>query len=153
MKNDSTVTRTLTATVYDYETGDALEGAPTAELVRESLAAGETGAVPTYREGDAWHYVAPSDVEHRRRNLGCDVRTVYVSDYEPEISVDVDSVSVYEGDDESDDDADDSDALSYYVSVDVTVDGEPATVGVMVGAYDADHGSVRASGAGVRPYC
>lgn len=46
-----------------------------------------------------------------------------------------------------------ADALSYYCSVEVTIDGETHQVGVSVGARDSDHGSIRAAGCGVRPYC
>lgn len=68
------------------------------------------------------------------------------------VVVDVSSLAVFTPDD--DDDEASLDPLSYYVSVSVAVDGgEPVTVGTMVGARDSDHGSVRASGAGVRPYC
>ncbi len=53
----------------------------------------------------------------------------------------------------ADDERPDPEALSYYVAVRVTIAGTDCRVGVCVGARESDHGSVRASGAGVRPYC
>ena len=47
----------------------------------------------------------------------------------------------------------DEEPLCHYIALDVTVDGVERRVGVMVGARESDHGSVRASGAGVRPFC
>lgn len=53
----------------------------------------------------------------------------------------------------ADDERPDPDALDYYVAVTVTVAGVEHRVGVCVGARESDHGSLRASGAGVKPYC
>jgi len=65
-------------TVYDYDTNEALEGAPSEELIEQSDSASPTGAVPAYRDDDGvWQYVAPSEVEHYRRNLRIETRTVY----------------------------------------------------------------------------
>lgn len=65
--------------VYDYDTGRRLEGKVSANLLYESNRAEPTGAVPAYRdEHGIWHFVRPSEVNHYRRNLREDVRTVYV---------------------------------------------------------------------------
>ena len=53
----------------------------------------------------------------------------------------------------ADDERPDPGALDYYVAVRVTVAGVEHRVGVCVGARERDHGSVRDSGAGVKPYC
>lgn len=45
------------------------------------------------------------------------------------------------------------DSLCYYVEVDVAVDEITYTVCTMVGARESEHGSVRASGSGVKPFC
>lgn len=68
-----------TYTVHSYDTGRELEGLPTEELVRESLSAGDTGAVcATYDADEArWDYIAPEDRERAERR-GEKVRTVYV---------------------------------------------------------------------------
>lgn len=68
-----------THSVYSYDSGSMLEGAPTVELVSESENEGSTGAVYAYYDRDAavWYYCAPSDVERMTR-LGETVRTVYV---------------------------------------------------------------------------
>ena len=65
--------------VMDYETAEVLAGRASAELIEQSEHAEPTGAVPAYRDGNGvWQYVAPSDVEHFRRNLGTETQTVYV---------------------------------------------------------------------------
>lgn len=65
--------------VMDYDSGDTLDGDVSDELRDESAAADPTGAVPAYRDdAGTWQYVAPSQVEHARRNLCQDVRTVWV---------------------------------------------------------------------------
>jgi hypothetical protein len=70
---------TMMTAVMSYETAETLEGGASEELVRESEAAEPTGAVPAYRDTDGvWQYVAPSQVEHYRRNLRETVVTVYV---------------------------------------------------------------------------
>lgn len=68
-----------TYSVYNYDTGDRLEGTPTEELVRESLAAGYTGAVLAVYDADEaqWGYVPSSD-RSRVERRGETVRTVYV---------------------------------------------------------------------------
>jgi hypothetical protein len=43
--------------------------------------------------------------------------------------------------------------LCAYVVVDITIDGALFQVGTMIGAHESDHSQVRASGAGVRPFC
>lgn len=45
------------------------------------------------------------------------------------------------------------DPLDAYIGVEVTVGGQAITVGACVGAHEANHGTVRASGGEVRPYC
>jgi len=66
--------------VMDYDTAAALKGGATADLIRESLAAGDTGAVPAAQFQDGvWDYVAPSERDHFRR-LGYHVQTVYVEE-------------------------------------------------------------------------
>lgn len=45
------------------------------------------------------------------------------------------------------------DDLCYYISVDVTILGRVYRIGAMVGARESDHGSIRAAGCGVDPYC
>ena len=66
-------------TVHSYDTGREMEGLPTKELVEESLAAGDSGAVcATYDADEAlWSYVAPEERE-RLEARGETVRTVYV---------------------------------------------------------------------------
>jgi hypothetical protein len=54
-------------------------GKPSAELIRQSLRADDTGAVPAYADGNlVWQYVYPSDVEQTRRTEH--VITVYVEE-------------------------------------------------------------------------
>lgn len=65
--------------VYCYDTGAALDGSASAELITASVAEGPTGAVFAYRDEDGvWQFVAPSQVDHYRRHLGVTTRTVYV---------------------------------------------------------------------------
>ncbi len=65
--------------VLRYDTADMLDGDASDELIRESMAAAPTGAVPAYLdENDVWQYVPPSLETHYVSNLGCDVITVYV---------------------------------------------------------------------------
>lgn len=65
--------------VYSYDTGSQCEGAPTEDLVRASLAAGDTGAVHARYDSEAaeWDYVRADDVERCERR-GDHVRVVYV---------------------------------------------------------------------------
>lgn len=63
--------------VLSYDSAEVLDGAPTAELARESESAGPTGAVPAYLDGGRWEYCAPSD-RSRIVAQGYDVVTVYV---------------------------------------------------------------------------
>ncbi len=67
--------------VHAYDTGAELEGLPTARLVRESLAAGNTGAVcATYDSAQAlWDYLSGDEAETARER-GEHVRTVYVEE-------------------------------------------------------------------------
>jgi len=66
-------------TVRDYNTSVDLVGEPSPELVAESEAVTDTGAVPAYRDEDGvWQYVAPCDVTHYRHHRGETVITVYV---------------------------------------------------------------------------
>jgi hypothetical protein len=60
--------------VFDYASGEELEGLPTKRLVAASLAAGDTGAVrATYDAEEAlWDYVDPRDAQPEH------VRTVFV---------------------------------------------------------------------------
>ena len=65
--------------VMRYDTAEALDGAPSADLVEKSLAAGDTGAAPAYRDdASVWQYVEPSMVDQYRRTRGLDIITVYV---------------------------------------------------------------------------
>lgn len=65
--------------VHNYDTGRELDGLPTEELVRESLAAGDTGAVYAVYDADEarWEYVSAEDRERLERRSET-VRTVYV---------------------------------------------------------------------------
>jgi hypothetical protein len=67
--------------VYAYDTGEELEGLPTAELVLESLSAGDSGAVnATYDSDQAqWQYIAAADVEAAKQREE-HVRTVFVQE-------------------------------------------------------------------------
>lgn len=68
-----------TYTVMDYDTGNSLDGEASAELIAASLAEGETGAVPAYRDAQGvWQYVAPFERAHYRDRLRETVVTVYV---------------------------------------------------------------------------
>lgn len=61
--------------VYDYQTGEALAGDPTAELVSESLSREPTGAVGAYLAGGEWRWLDDGDPEPCG---SVDCRTVYV---------------------------------------------------------------------------
>jgi hypothetical protein len=64
--------------VNDYQTGAELDGDASETLAARSAEAGDTGAVPAYRDEDGvWQYVRPDEVEQARRQ-GRDVRTVWV---------------------------------------------------------------------------
>jgi hypothetical protein len=65
--------------VHAYDTGAKLEGLPTEELVRESLAAGDSGAVcATYDSDEAlWSFLRDDEAEAARQR-GEHVRVVYV---------------------------------------------------------------------------
>jgi len=67
------------ARVMDYETGDALEGEPSEELVRASANEHSgTGAVAAYcDEHGIWRHVADADVS-LYESRGETVRTVYI---------------------------------------------------------------------------
>lgn len=69
--------------VIRYDTGAACEGLPTAELVRESLAAGKEGAVLAYYDAAEarWEY-CPPDYRATAEKRGETVRTVYVVESE-----------------------------------------------------------------------
>ena len=65
-------------TVRDYETGDELAGAPSDELIRRSMAAGEEGAVAARRDAaGVWQYVDEAETDG-------ECTTVYVVDEEPD---------------------------------------------------------------------
>lgn len=68
--------------VYAYETGDVLDGAPSAQLVGESEAElSGTGAVAAYLdERNVWQHVPDALVEFVERFRGEAVLTVYVLD-------------------------------------------------------------------------
>ena len=67
------------ACVMSYADASTLDGIPSAELVHESERAGDTGAVPAYRDDDGvWQYVQPSMVSHYETQLRTPVTTVYV---------------------------------------------------------------------------
>jgi len=65
--------------VVRYDTNDAQEGLPTAELVRESLAAGKEGAVLAYYDAAEarWEFCS-ADYRTQAERRGEVVRTVYV---------------------------------------------------------------------------
>ena len=69
-----------------------------------------------------------------------------------EIEVDFDSLEVVWPEDD-DGEVRDPEALNHYVLLDVVIDGRRVPVGCVVGAPESYHGTVRASGAGVRPFC
>lgn len=71
--------RTQSYAVCDYETGERLGGAPTAELVRESLSREPTGAVGAYLAGGEWRWLDDSDPAPCG---AADCRTVYVVEVE-----------------------------------------------------------------------
>lgn len=65
-------------TVRSYDTGVRLVGTPSDELAARSAEV-DTGAVAAYRDdAGVWQYVPDAQVDHYRRNLRCDVVTVYV---------------------------------------------------------------------------
>jgi hypothetical protein len=65
--------------VMDYDSGDELEGTPSEELVGESEAVVDTGAVGAYRDDDGvWQYVPQHDEDRQRRHLARQIRTVWV---------------------------------------------------------------------------
>lgn len=67
-----------TIRVCDSETGSVLAGTASDDLVRESADV-DTGVVNACRDAaGVWQYVPESQVDHFRRNLREDVRTVYV---------------------------------------------------------------------------
>ena len=66
-----------TTTVYDYRTGERLDGIPSPQLVKESEAT-TLGAVAAYRDDDGcWQYLGDQAADHYRR-LGHQALTVYV---------------------------------------------------------------------------
>ena len=72
------------ARVMGYDDGAVLVGAPSAQLVAESAAAGPTGAVPAYRDdAGVWQYVEPSQVTHYETHLRTPITTVYVEPARP----------------------------------------------------------------------
>ena len=63
--------------VYDYQSGAALEGVPSGELVEASFEQWPEGAVSACRYGDGlWQFIAPAAVEFYRHQ-GFAVMTVY----------------------------------------------------------------------------
>ena len=70
----------VSARVVSGDTGARLAGGASAALIRESEAAAPTGMVPAYYDAarGLWDYVAPSEQDHYRRNLGIESQTVYV---------------------------------------------------------------------------
>ena len=68
---------TTTITIRDYDTAYRLDGDVSDDLVRESAAAGATGAVGAYLDGGTWQFCAEQDTA-LRRSQGHDVRIVYV---------------------------------------------------------------------------
>jgi hypothetical protein len=62
--------------VHDYDSGSPLEGNASPGLVAASLAAGATGAISAYLDGDTWRPLDPSrEADYRR--MGERVATVY----------------------------------------------------------------------------
>jgi hypothetical protein len=103
------------------------------------LAAAELGATPI---GDGrWAYGAGDTTD------GTDDDTEDGMEWRVEIGHVVDVYPDCDGEPQP------ADALSYYCSVEVSIDGETYQVGTNVGARDSDHGSIRAAGCDVRPYC
>lgn len=67
--------------VMDYETGRAMAGRASDELVAASAEAEPTGAVPAYRdERGEWQYVQPSMVDQMTCTQGASIVTVYVEE-------------------------------------------------------------------------
>jgi parvulin-like peptidyl-prolyl isomerase len=65
--------------VFDYETGNRLQGEPTPELVKMSYKTDDGAVSASVDDDGVWHYVPPQDVEATRR-VGGDVRTVFVDE-------------------------------------------------------------------------
>lgn len=64
--------------VVDYNDSHVYEGEPSAELVRQSLAAGDSGAVNALPDSrGVWQYIREDDVDRHARR-GDDVTVVYV---------------------------------------------------------------------------
>ena len=64
-------------TLLDYNTAVILDGVPSDELVAASRAAGETGAVSAWLDGETWQHV-PDCEASRYSAFGRAVTTVYV---------------------------------------------------------------------------
>jgi hypothetical protein len=76
--NDHRTGENTMASVYDYNTNDNL-GPASEELAAASDEALPVGAVAAYRDNEGtWQYVPEDQEDHYKRNLGRDVRTVYV---------------------------------------------------------------------------
>jgi hypothetical protein len=68
---------TKLTTVYDYQTGSALDGDASPSLEDASLAAGDTGAVCARLDDGKWSPIR-SDRADQLRAQGSEIRTVYV---------------------------------------------------------------------------
>ena len=65
--------------VVDASTNEVLDGKTTGALVR-ACAASLGAAVDAYSCKGAWYYLAPSEVESYKQDLGVEVKHVYVEE-------------------------------------------------------------------------
>lgn len=95
---------------------------------------------------------AQSDCEGELSDTDLDPATQYVVEStEHTISIALDSVR--RDDPEEVENYDPATALSHYIDVAIRIDGTRCRVSCVVGAPESDHGTVRASGSDVRPFC
>lgn len=113
--------------------------------------------------GDAWvisgafEYLTDSDLDQdpavigyrKVRSDGLSPSTTY-SVEEVEVDVELRYIREWLSEDE---DADPPSPYNAYLALEVTIDHDTYRIGSMVGAPECHHGQIKASGAGVRPYC
>ena len=136
------MTTTTAESLIDQSTatGEIVRAPYTPALARELMAACDDHGGASDTVAEYWG-VADDEPEWRVHLTGRrDIVVGRVVSVEPDYS-------------ESDEGIYRPDALDHYVAVVVTIAGVPVRVGVAVGAPESDHGSVRASGSGVQPYC